>query len=508
MEPQPLSQTQKQLIEIVNDFQLYCSSVLKIKTKSQGIQPLTMNRLQRKLMARAADQKRRIGKVRRAILKARQGGASTIINARGYHQVTSTDAMNAFILTHRGDSTDKLFAMLKLFYEESPLVMRPEMQASNKKELLFSKLRSGYSVGTAGGVELGRGGTVQFFHGSEVAYWDNAQMHMDSIGQSIPSGTESAGTEIWLESTSAGPVGLFYDICMDALRGIGEYELDFFAWFESLEYQLPNVPFTDPSPEDKEYQRIYKLTDAQMSWRRVKIIEMKSEDSFRREYPATVQEAFSVSSNAAFIPYSYVEDAVKRIIPDNYGAVIMGVDPARSLRGDRTAIVLRQGRKMIHGEVMQTADTMQIVGQIRHLCDRFKVVSINVDVIGVGAGVVDRLRESGFPVFAVNSATQASLTDRYHNKRAEMWAEMRAWLADPIGVQIIDNQELLSDLQAPINIPPDSLGRLKLESKDDMRKRGVRSPDWADALSFTFAVPMQAQNSTNSPLKYNDDWIA
>ena len=97
--------------------------------------------------------------------------------------------------------------MTERFHKNCPEPVRPHTGKSNTKELAFDLLDSGYKVGTAGTEGVGRSDTVQFFHGSEVAYWKNADQHMSGILQAVPN---EPGTEIILESTANGLGGLFY----------------------------------------------------------------------------------------------------------------------------------------------------------------------------------------------------------------------------------------------------------------------------------------------------------
>ena len=111
-----------------------------------------------------------------------------------------------------------------------------------------------------------------------------------------------------------------------------------------------------------------------------------------------------------------------------------------------------------------------------------------IDSIGIGAGVTDRLKEMGFDcVEGVNVGRSANQKDKFANQRAEIWSEMRDWLADELEVDIPDSDELHTDL-ANIGFKYRSNGQLLLESKDDMRKRGLRSCDCGDALALTFSM--------------------
>jgi hypothetical protein len=110
-----------------------------------------------------------------------------------------------------------------------------------------------------------------------------------------------------------------------------------------------------------------------------------------------------------------------------------------------------------------------------------------VDVVGLGAGVADRLRQLGHRVIGVNSGSKALNPDKFINLKAEMWSKMRNWLAE--SAVIPDRPELRDDLLAP-RYDFDHAGRLKIESKDDLKARVRFSTDLADALALTFAQPV------------------
>lgn len=113
-----------------------------------------------------------------------------------------------------------------------------------------------------------------------------------------------------------------------------------------------------------------------------------------------------------------------------------------------------------------------------------------VDSVGIGAGVYSRLNELGFTqVFSVRSGMKASSPDDFVNKRAEMWHDVKRWLEDG-PVRLPNMPALISDLAAPKYSYESSGSRLQIEKKKDMAKRGVRSPDIADALCLTFAEPV------------------
>jgi hypothetical protein len=152
-----------------DDLEHYAKKCLWIRPKEGAAVPLVFNREQKYTDARLNEQKAKTGKVRALILKGRQQGVSTYVGARFYHNTTHHFGVKCFILTHEQSATDNLFAMVERYHEHCPPLVRPTTGASNAKELSFSKLDSGYAVGTAGSKAVGRSSTIQLMHGSEVA---------------------------------------------------------------------------------------------------------------------------------------------------------------------------------------------------------------------------------------------------------------------------------------------------------------------------------------------------
>jgi hypothetical protein len=109
-----------------------------------------------------------------------------------------------------------------------------------------------------------------------------------------------------------------------------------------------------------------------------------------------------------------------------------------------------------------------------------------IDCIGIGAGVVDRLQEMGYDcVEGVNVARSANDKEKFKNLRAEIWSDMRDWFYSEMPVQIPDSDDLHGEL-CSLGFKENSSGQIQIESKDDLRARGMNSPDGADALSLTF----------------------
>ena len=225
-----------------------------------------------------------------------------------------------------------------------------------------------------------------------------------------------------------------------------------------------------------------------------------------------VRGEFPRAGSTQFIPGDAVDEAQKRpaekIATD---PVVIGVDVAR-FGDDETVICIRQGRdaRSRPWEHYRGKDTMFVALQAAQTARKYKASAIFVDGVGVGAGVVDRLRQidtGGAIVFDVQSgAAPDNCWDmdepiKARNKRAEMWAAMREFLTKRGGA-IPDDGQLRDDLIGPeYGFAAD--GAIQIEKKEDMKKRGLSSPDRADALALTFAAPIQpfqdADDDTYAP---------
>lgn len=470
-----------------DDLAAYSKACLRIRTKNAQIVPLVFNKAQIKLHDAAEQQRKETGRVRIITVKGRQQGISTYVNARGFHKTTHRNGWRSFILAHEQAGTNNLFEMVDRFYKNLPEMVRPSINASNATELDFGLLDSGYRVATAGTKGAGRGSTIQFFHGSEVGYWPMAETHAAGVLQAVPDVPES---EIWFESTGNGIGTFFHKQWQLAEAGQSDFKAVFIPWFIQDEYRR-KVPdgFVLDDPEH-EYMETYGLTLEQMAWKRAKTVELHNDPAlFAQEYPATSREAFQAGEHDVFIPVSVVERAMNTN-HDPVGPKVMGVDVAR-FGDDRSAIIIRQGRKVILIKTFEKLDTMALTGRVKVLCDEHKPDAVFVDAIGVGAGVIDRLKEMGVAhVHQAQAGERALNDDLFVNRRSEMWSQIKDWLIE--GADLPRNDELASDLTG-LKYKYDSRGRLLMEKKDDAKARGVRSPDLADALALTFYRPVVAQ---------------
>src|SRR5699024_3923792 len=151
---------------------------------------------------------------------------------------------------------------------------------------------------------------------------------------------------------------------------------------------------------------------------------------------------------------------------------------------DSSVIIRRQGTMTWTPKVFNRIDTMELAARVYDDAMEFGAAVIFVDGVGVGGGVVDRLRELGLNVIDVQSGEAATDNKRFKNRRMELWWRMKEWLDGEVSLPHFS--ALTNELVAPEYGYDGSL-RLVLESVDSLKQRGVGSPDHASALAMTFA---------------------
>jgi post-segregation antitoxin (ccd killing protein) len=222
---------------------------------------------------------------------------------------------------------------------------------------------------------------------------------------------------------------------------------------------------------------------------------------------------FPRSDDDTMIPMELLESARSRDVdPSQFAETIWGLDVAR-FGSDCSALAKRQGNAVTEPvRVWRNLDLMQLTGAVvaeyESAAYESKPSEILVDSIGLGAGVVDRLRELGLPARGINVSESAAMLSNYRNLRAELWGRAKAWL-ERRDCRLPKDERLVNEL-ATVRYKFASNGKLQIESKDDIRRRGLKSPDVADAFVLTFAgdaavglYGSSASGSWSKPLRRN-----
>lgn len=217
---------------------------------------------------------------------------------------------------------------------------------------------------------------------------------------------------------------------------------------------------------------------------------------------------FPRSDDDTIIPMELLESAKHRDTRAYEDApIIWGLDVARF--GSDSSVLCKRQSNVVHTlERWRNLDLMQLTGAVvaqYEACDhKSRPAEILVDSIGLGAGVVDRLRELKLPARGINVSESPAMGGTYLNLRAELWHKAKAWL-EKRDCKIPMNEDLISEL-ATVRYTFTSNGKIKIESKDDIRRRGLKSPDMADAFVLTFAsdaatIAWGSNNSWGKPIR-------
>ena len=491
-----MSELDLQLLQkLKDDLPYFSRNFLIIKSKTKGTIHFVLNDIQLDFHYKIITRKRKGLPCKFVVVKARQLGLSTYIEARLFHRVLFEKAKNAFILGDKADTASSIFAMAKRYYDGLPQAFQIPLINNSSKMLAFNT-DSLFRVGTAGADVIGRGTTNNFFHGSEVGFWKNASEIVSGILQTIP---EDLDSEIFLESTTNGTTGdglYFYEMANTGLDEKSEFQTIFYPWFRNKEYRKQLI---EPIKHD-EYEeflvKTYGLDDEQLFWRRNKLQNefKKREHLFKQEYPSSLNEAFLKNDNS-LIPNEYLERArVNRGLTGNGMPIVIGVDPARS--SDRTIITIRQGRVVQKFYKFEKMDNVRLAGILLRLIHSINPARVFIDY-GHGTGVYDILvaQGAGSIIELVQFGSAAYDSTKYMNRRAEMYDKGRDWFMQEGGVYIKD-QEYIDEFFRDLSIIPDlkvsdSNGRYSLEKKSNIIKgTEIDSTDFADSFMLTFASPV------------------
>ena len=211
-----------------------------------------------------------------------------------------------------------------------------------------------------------------------------------------------------------------------------------------------------------------------------------SETAFAREYLCD----FTTTGDDQLLSLADTEEAATRVYQKadvKFAPVVFGIDPAR-FGDDRSVVFRRQGKQAFQPVVYRGIDNMELAGRVANLIEEYSPDAVFCDS-GAGSGVIDRLRQLSYDVIEVPFGGKAVKPDIYTNRRTEMWWLMKQWIEE--GGAIPNDTALKQELATPIYWY-DNVGKKVLERKEQIKKRlqGAGSPDLADALALTFALPV------------------
>ena len=275
---------------------------LWIRTKDRRQILLEFNEIQERYWAEEEDYG--------IILKYRQGGISTLKLAEYFEDTVHHPNTVTVIVAHDLESTQKLFRIVKLYYDRLPLAERQKLcknpnrpQVSTKRELFFDRINSTIVVGTAGSRTFGSGLTINNLHCSEVAKWPDPGETMTSLLQAVP-----LGGRVTVESTAKGVGGYFHHEYVLGKNGQSRFKPHFYPWFIHKEYQLPLDPGETLAYTADEQALVegHGLTPEQIKWRRDTIAKQADtdgytkEDRFAQEYPEDDVSCFLTTGRPVF----------------------------------------------------------------------------------------------------------------------------------------------------------------------------------------------------------------
>ena len=223
-------------------------------------------------------------------------------------------------------------------------------------------------------------------------------------------------------------------------------------------------------------------------------------------YRVRVLGEFPRSDDDTIIPMELLEAAIHRdVARSDVAQTVWGLDVAR-FGSDSSALCKRAGNAVLEPvRRWRGLDLMQLTGAVvaeyEALTHEERPVEILVDSIGLGAGVVDRLRELNLPARGINVSESPAMGGTYRNLRAELWYKAKAWF-EKRDCKLPKDEQLVAEL-ATVRYKFSSNGKTQVEGKDEIRRRGLASPDLADAFVLTFASDAATVSYGTS---YNSPW--
>lgn len=394
--------TQQQAINNPPDF---ARVFLRILDKDKQLKPFVWNKAQAHFHAN------RTG--RDLILKARQLGFSTYTQGEMFRR-TVTSTQTTITLAHDAETTQKLRRMADRFYEHCKFGdIQPLRKYANATLATYPEFDSTATIATAGNVETGRGDTYTEMHGSEVAFWKDAER--------IVAGAMQGGSPIvTLESTPNGAQGFFYEKCMEALSGGGVWKLHFYPWWWDENYRVISDEPITYTEEEKALADKNGLDQSQIKWRRLKVAELGR--LFVQEYPEDVVSCFLTSGNSYFGDLSGVFTAPPNAEYIEGHEYIAGLDFGQT---DFTAMPVFDKTTKCQVDLLHINKTewSEQRRRIKQIYDKWHLKSVLAEKNSIGAVNIEALREIGVYAvpFETTNESKASIMSNMHELLHNGW---------------------------------------------------------------------------------------
>lgn len=391
--------------QIANDPAEFARVFLKIQDKRKQTVPFKWNNAQRHFHTN------RTG--RDLILKARQLGFSTYVQGEMFRR-TVTGSRTTMTISHEDKTTQFLRVMADRFYDNCKFGdLQPQRKYANASMTTYPEFDSMAIIATAGNQETGRGGTYSDFHGSEVAFWKDAE--------SLVAGAMQGGNpDVILESTPNGAQGYFYERCMEALRGDGIWRLHFYAWWWDDEYRLPLLQdeIIEYNDEERELVAKHGLTPEQIKWRRYKISELR--EKYNQEYPEDPITCFLTSGNSYFGDTSKCFYSGETQWQEGH-EYVAGLDFGQT--NDYTAMIVidKTEKRMVDLLHIRRLEWSEQRRRIAEMYRKWKVRTMGAEANSIGSVNIEEMQKGGLNVmpFETTNATKAEImSDLYEGLHA------------------------------------------------------------------------------------------
>ena len=418
---------------------------LKILTKDRTTARLgdVMNYAQLDFIKEVERQINEQGSVRIIVLKARQLGISTIIEAIIFALSMLYKSYQSLIVSHESDSAEHILTMTKRYWNTYPFKRFHDEQYNGRKQLAWSDLESNIVIATAKNTGAGRSKTLHALHASEVAFWDNPEELITGLRQAIPS---QGITMIFYESTANGVGNFFHKTWEEAVAKRSEFAPKFYPWHQHPEYIAHYIPrgqherYSELAPPADKNVQWYKeelalrgmgISEARLLWRRYAITELCQGDlnKFHQEYPTTPHEAFLSTGrnvfninhlNDHYMPMRPRVGVLRRVgnrveFKDNpsgplrvfrfpsadrsWGIYQIGADPTHTISGDKACAQVISRRTLEQVAVLsEHYDPIEFGKQLFLLGEYYNTACIAPEKEGPGYATVGHLLGAGYPM--------------------------------------------------------------------------------------------------------------